>query len=142
MCHYCRPSTSGAAVSKSLKSRSHSNAVVRPRSSAQGHPHSKPSTSQHKSRVPKSGLVIPQVDPIQIDIDATVQRLERHLDDIDTSAGGGEGDVGGYHGDDILPEAAEDMGPGTSYVYCNCFVTHVYSLHINFNSIQCTAVPQ
>ena len=126
MCHYCRPSTSGAAVSKPLKSKSHSNAVDRPHSSAQGQPRSKSSTSI-KSRVPK-------VDPIRVDIDATVQRIEKHLDDIVTSPGGGEGDISDYHGDDhyhgddILPESAEDMGPGT-FVH-NILTYHLLTMHM------------
>ena len=50
-----------------------------------------------------------------MDIDRTVQRLERQLVSQD---GGGhrEEEELSYQGDDILPEAAEGMGPGKYHV--------------------------
>lgn len=56
-----------------------------------------------------SGGVMSQVQPISIDVENTVQKLEKAL--VDNS---GEGEVANqsYHGDDILPEAAQDMGSG------------------------------
>ena len=53
---------------------------------------------------------IPQVAPIRVDIDRTVQRLEREV--VTPGDEGQEEDEFGYHGDDILPTAAEGMGPG------------------------------
>ena len=52
---------------------------------------------------------IPLVDPISVEIDRTVQRLEAELV---TSEGGGETTNLSYRGDDVMPEAAEGMGPG------------------------------
>ena len=52
----------------------------------------------------------PQVAPIRVDIDRTVQRLEREV--VTPGDEGQEEDEFGYHGDDILPTAAEGMGPG------------------------------
>ena len=58
-----------------------------------------------------SSFTIPQVDPISVDIDRTVQRLERQL--VSQEGGGQqEEEELTYQGDDILPEAAEGMGPG------------------------------
>ena len=50
-----------------------------------------------------------------MDIDRTVQRLERQLVSQD---GGGhrEEEELSYQGDDILPEAAEGMGPGKYHI--------------------------
>ena len=48
--------------------------------------------------------------PIRVDIDCTVQRLEREV--VTPGDEGQEEDEFGYHGDDILPTAAEGMGPG------------------------------
>ena len=66
---------------------------------------------------------------IRLDLDETVQQLEKEIDDITITspsrAAGGRGAVaiGGvesmrvdsFHDDDILPEAAEHMGSGTGY---------------------------
>ena len=49
-------------------------------------------------------------ESLTANFDRTVHRVERHLEQ--KSLGGGGGEQFGYHGDDILPEAAEDMGPG------------------------------
>ena len=58
-----------------------------------------------------SSFTIPQVDPISVDIDRTVQRLERQL--VNQEGGGQrEEEELSYQGDDILPEAAEGMGTG------------------------------
>lgn len=65
----------------------------------------------HQDHVLPSSFTIPQVDPISVDIDRTVQRLERQL--VSQEGGGQrEEEELSYQGDDILPEAAEGMGPG------------------------------
>ena len=80
------------------------------------------SSTPHGGRTgqrPNSGDNIDQFS-ISIDVDQTVQRLERELDDVTTTSppvGGGVGTgvaaVGlGNYDDDILPGAAENMGSG------------------------------
>ena len=59
---------------------------------------------------PSSSPIIPKVVPISMDIDRTVQRLEREV--VTPGGGGQEEEEFSYHGDDILPMAAEGMGPG------------------------------
>ena len=71
---------------------------------------------------------------IRLDLDETVQWLEKEIDDVTiispSKAAGGRGAVaiGGvesmrvdsFHDDDILPEAAEHMGSGTEYNEQHC----------------------
>ena len=57
---------------------------------------------------------ISRVQPITIDVENTVQRIEKALvDDGGTSLPGGEV-IYGYHDDDVLPETAQDMGSGNA----------------------------
>lgn len=49
---------------------------------------------------------------LRAEVDRTVWKLEREIEEGGALIGGHEEGEGlGYHGDDILPEAAEDMGP-------------------------------
>ena len=61
------------------------------------------------------------------DVDHTVLRLERELEKSGVLVGG-TGEELGYHGDDILPEAAEDMGSGKCVCVCVCVHAHFFVL--------------
>ena len=61
-------------------------------------------------------------EPISADVERAVLRAEQNLDAVERNSDTGRVGAGsGYHGNDILPEAAEEMGPGT-YVH-----VHVYT---------------
>ena len=56
---------------------------------------------------------VPLVEPISVDLERAVQKMEQNLDSEMRSSGDKVmGAESGYHGDNIIPEAAEDMGPG------------------------------
>ena len=61
------------------------------------------------------------VPTVSVDLGQTVQELERKLreesyfvseEGMSPPTGGMGQGTGGYYGNDVLPEAAEDMGPG------------------------------
>ena len=54
-----------------------------------------------------------ETDSISADVDRVVLRAERDLDSVERNQDTREGvGVSGYHGNDFLPDAADDMGPG------------------------------
>ena len=91
------------------------------------------SSSVHKEEASHSEDGDDDVSQLRIDVDQTVQRLERKLDDITIISppvrGGASGAAGfGNYDDDILPGPAENMGSGNS--------AHYMYLHFTLEPVQ------
>ena len=119
-------------------------------------------TARHTCSSGESGGREEDVDlQFRIEVDQTVQRLEREMDDDVTitspyhvhGAGAGAVSAGlGNYGDDILPSAAENMGSGSNmYIHVHTHMhahkcmhvpclLHAYKMYMYMYSMSKTAV--
>ena len=105
----CRSSTSQAGDHSSQHIIT-SSPVSPPSQQAHTHNDNKPS-HERSQRVPATQVVV-ATDSVRADVDNIVLRAERELDPVEWNQDVHSGIGSNYHESNLLPDTADDMGPG------------------------------